>query len=59
MCKGAICDSYTILNTQLADRSIYFTFHNFFFFIFYYKQRYISITRPIFTIFFTEWKVFA
>jgi len=42
---------------KLADRAIYFTFHNFFFF--YSEQSYLSIYWTDFHNLFTKWKVFA
>jgi len=42
---------------KLADRAIYFTVRNFFFF--YYEQRYLSIYWTDFRHLFTKWKVFA
>jgi len=42
---------------KLADRAIYFTFRNFFFF--YSEQSYLSIYWTNFHDLFTKWKVFA
>jgi len=42
-----------------ADRAMYFTFRNFFFFYYMYEQSYLSIYWTDFHDLYTKWKVFA
>ena len=54
--KSNVCHLFSPLG-KLAERAIYFTFRNFFFF--YYEQSYLSIYCTDFHELFTKWKVFA